>query len=183
MQFFKLLCVLFNFPLVLILVLCALQELPVPLITAMGQDTMIWQLEVTSVSATKDGGELDATIQGRVIVSLKIVAEIPTYVIITGDAFGMKVYQLTIQAVTVILVGNYPIIASIPREKSIASSMRAPRIHSVQSMVFVTTYLEIIQRLESMRVSTTTVHVMEVSYDLSSEMLISESCSLSSLSG
>ena len=52
--------------------------------------------------------------------------------------------------------------------------MRAPRIHSVQSMVFVTTYLEIIQRLESMRVSTTTVHVhvMEVSYDLSSEMRI-----------
>ena len=43
--------------------------------------------------------------QDRVIVSLKIVAEIPTYVIITGDAFGMKVYQLTIRAVTAILVG------------------------------------------------------------------------------
>ena len=170
---------LFNFPLVLILVLCALQELPVPLITAMGQDAMIWWLEITSVSASKDGGELDAIIQDRVIVSLKIVAETPTYVIITGDAFGMKEYQLTIRAVTVILVGNY-IIVSVPREKSIVSSMRAPGIHSVQSMVFVTTYLEIIQRLESMRVLTTTAHAMEVSYDLSSEMLI---CSLSSLSG
>ena len=86
----------------------------------------------------KDGGELDAIIQDRVIVSLKIVAEIPTYVIITGDAFGMKVYQPTIWAVTVILVGNYPIIASVPREKkSIALSMRATRIHSVQSMVHI----------------------------------------------
>ena len=61
---------------------------------------------------------------------------------------------------------DWEIIASVPRGKSIASSMRAPRIHSVQSMVFVTTYLEIIQRLESMTVSTTTAHVMEVSYDL-----------------
>ena len=99
----------------------------------------------------------------------KIIAEIPTYVIITGDAFGMKEYQLTIRAVTVILVGNYLIIVSVPREKGITSSMKAPGIHSVQSMVFLTTYLEIIQ---SMRASTTTAHVMEVSYDLSSEMRI-----------
>ena len=93
-----------NFHLVLILVLCTLQELPVPLSTAMGQ---IWRLEVTSVSAVKDGGELDVTIQDIVIVSPKIVAEIPTCVTITGDAFGMKEYRHTIRAVTVILVGNY----------------------------------------------------------------------------
>ena len=144
-----------------------IQELLVPLITAMGQDAMILWLEVTSVSATKDGGELGVTIQERVIVSLKIVAEIPTYVIIMGSAFGMKLYSRTVLAVCVILVGNYLITVSVPRERSFVSSMRAPRIHSVQSTVFVTTYLETIQRLESMRVSTTTVHVMEVSYDTS----------------
>ena len=55
-----------QLPLVFILVLCALQELPLSLITAMGQDAMIWRLEVTSVSAMKDGGELDAIIQDRV---------------------------------------------------------------------------------------------------------------------
>ena len=160
------LCVLFNFPLVLILVLCTLQELPVPLSTAIGQ---IWRLEVTSVSAMKDGGELDATIQDIVIVSLKIVAEIPTCVTITGDPFGMNEYQHTIRAVTVILVANN---CKHPKGKSIVSSMRAPGFHSVRSIVFVTMYLEIIQRLESMRVLPITADVMEVSYDLFSVMLI-----------
>ena len=75
-----------------------------------------------------------------------------------GGAFGMKLYSRTILAVCVIPVGNYLITVSVPRERSIVSSTRAPKIHSVQSM---TTYLETIQRLESMRVSTTTVHVME----------------------
>ena len=50
--------------------------------------------------------------------------KIPTYVIIMEYVCGTKLYIPTLQAVTVILVGNYLIIESVPRERSIASSMR-----------------------------------------------------------
>lgn len=106
---------LFNSLSLLILLLCTLQGIPVPLISAMGQRAMTWQLEATSVCATRDGGESAVTIQ-QTVVSLEIVALIPTYVMVMGSVCGTKASVRISPDVCVIPAGIYRVTVSFPRD-------------------------------------------------------------------
>ena len=108
----------------------------------MGPRAMTWQQEVTSVSVTKNGGELGVTIQ-EIVMTLKIVALIPIFVMVMGSVFGMKAFEHITLDVIVIPVGKRTKTVSVPRGRSTALNMRAPGTLSVQILVFVTMYSEL----------------------------------------
>ena len=93
--------------------LCTLQALLVPLVSAMGPRAMTWQQEVTSVSVTKGGGESGVTIP-EIVRNLKIVALIPTFVMVMGGVFGMKPFERIAPDVCVTPAGIWAITVSIP---------------------------------------------------------------------